>query len=289
MVNKCDFFIVGAPKCGTTSLNRYLGLHPSLCLSNPKEVNYFSASDIKAQGLYYKEKLIEDAESYAGCFSHSREGDLLGEGSVSYLYYKAVPGNIYDYNPCAKIIIILRDPVDRAFSHYLMDRRLGYVSESFSNIFSNSTKYPVHYQQYFSLGKYFEQVKRYVDFFGRDQVFIINDVDLKCSTVQVLRGVCGFLGVEFCEEMYTEKSHNEYKVPRNFIVSKLYESYFLRSAVQRLIPKVMQDKVKSILFSSGGKPVLGSELNRKLNAYFEEDRKLLAKLISDDFPLRWGG
>ena len=125
---KVDFFIVGAPKAGTTSLYHYLNEHPEISMSSQKEPDYFSDADIQNEGMYYGKNRIDTIKKYHSLFDDNSESKLKGEASVSYLFYKNVPQKIKAYNPDSKIIIMLRNPIERAFSHYLMDYRLGLVS-----------------------------------------------------------------------------------------------------------------------------------------------------------------
>ena len=138
---KVDFFIVGAPKAGTTSLYYYLNEHPEIEMSTQKETDFFSDSAIQKQGLYYGKNRIDTEEKYNGLFNTQKKDVIFGEGSVSYLFYPTVAQEIKAYNPIAKIIIMLRNPIDRAFSHYLMDYRLGLVSDSFEDIINKKSKH----------------------------------------------------------------------------------------------------------------------------------------------------
>ena len=130
---KVDFFIVGAPKAGTTSLYYYLNEHPEIVMSTQKETDFFSDESLQKQRLYYGKNRIETIEKYHALF-RQKQDKIYGEASVSYLFYEDVPKKIKTYNPKAKIIIMLRNPTDRAFSHYLMDYRLGLLSTSLDRI-----------------------------------------------------------------------------------------------------------------------------------------------------------
>ena len=134
---KVDFFIVGAPKAGTTSLYHYLNEHPQVEMSLQKEPDYFSEAAIQEQGIYYGKNRIDTEEKYNTLFNTQKKDVIFGEGSVSYLFYPTVAQDIKAYNSMAKIIIMLRNPIDRAFSHYLMDFRLGLLSDRFKDVFNN--------------------------------------------------------------------------------------------------------------------------------------------------------
>ena len=130
---KVDFFIVGAPKAGTTSLYYYLNEHPEIEMSTQKETDFFSDSAIQKQGLYYGKNRIDTLEKYHNLFPTTQE-KKYGEASVSYLFYEDVPEKIKAYNSKGKIIIMLRNLVDRAFSHYLMDYRLVLISSTLEEV-----------------------------------------------------------------------------------------------------------------------------------------------------------
>ena len=161
---KVDFFIVGAPKAGTTSLYHYLSEHPQIEMSSQKEPDYFSDKAINEQGMYYGKNRVNTLDKYESLFVQ-KESVVYGEASVSYLFYENVPEDIKKYNPNAKIIIMLRNPIERAFSHYLMDYRLGLISDSFENVLAKISKHKnahLFYQQYIEVSKYAKQIQRYL-------------------------------------------------------------------------------------------------------------------------------
>ena len=110
-LSKPTFFIIGAPKCGTTSLHTYLNSHSQITMSHPKEPHYFS-TDIENGGIRNKEK-------YEDCFSHS-DGNAVavGESSTLYLYSKVAVQNICKYNKDAKFITMIRNPIEIARSFH---------------------------------------------------------------------------------------------------------------------------------------------------------------------------
>jgi sulfotransferase family protein len=161
-----NFFIIGAAKAGTTSLYHYLEDHQEVFMCSVKEPNYFSYDDIIRQNLYYSEKGFGNKEEYEALFKDVTSEKAIGEASVSYLFYEKTPTKIKAVVPDAKIIIILRNPVDRGFSHFLMDKKLGYISLVFEDVIFKRVQHKnidLYYQQYVELGLYHEQVKRYKD------------------------------------------------------------------------------------------------------------------------------
>ena len=107
---KPNFFIVGAPKCGTTSLSVYLSQHPEILISDPKEPHHFS-TDIENGG-------IRDLSKYLTCFTNKNNPKAIGDASTLYLYSKVAISNILEFNKDAKFIVMLRNPLEVAFSFH---------------------------------------------------------------------------------------------------------------------------------------------------------------------------
>ena len=191
---KVGIFIVGAPKAGTTSLHYYMNEHPEILMSSVKEPNFFSDKEIVDQGLYYETSGINTSQKYHNLFLEKEDEKIFGESSVSYLFYPKVSKRIKEYNTVAKIIIMLRNPVERAFSHYLMDFRLGLLSDRFEDVFNK--KEGLKFQQYFLLGNYYSQVKRYFNEFSKENVHIIWYSDFKKDTEKEVQKVFKFIGVD---------------------------------------------------------------------------------------------
>ena len=274
---KVNTFIVGAPKAGTTSLYFYLQQHPDVCMSEIKEPNYFTAQDVV--NLYYDVSPINSEDWYHSLFAEPTRR-VVGEGSVSYLFYPEVAQKIYEYNSEARILIILRNPVKRAFSHYLMDCRLGLCDISFEKIMDNPSKYPHFYQQFISLGKYHQQIKRYIDVFGQNQVKVMFYDDLKADTSLFLDQVFSFLALKSVDVNMVVK--NKFKQPSNTIIAKLYKFKLLRSYFNNFFPKKMLLLIKSVLFKDSKKPTLDPTIKRKLFEIYKKDIAELSKLLSKD-------
>lgn len=280
--SKVNFFIVGAPKCATTSLHRYLDKHPDIFMSIPKETNFFSSEEILSQKLFYDEKIIKTKSEYEEVFAGAYSGQLLGEASVSYLFYSEAARKIRAHNPDAKIIIMIRDPVERAFSHFLMDQRLGYCNHSLESILENRDGLSLYYQQYVLVGLYHDQIKRYIDLFGSENVFVALDEDLAVDGENLLSSLCDFLGLEFLPELHSCKKHNSYKEPSSFIVAQLYKIGALRRAFQKLMPKSVSDLVKKRIFSNADKPEMSDFLQDELYSIFNDDILKTGELIGRD-------
>lgn len=280
---KVDFFIVGAPKSGTTSLYHYLNQHQDICMSLIKEPNYFSSEELNDQGLYYKAKVISKLESYYKIFIKEKDHQLLGEASVSYLFYQNVPLKIYKYNPNAKIIILLRNPIERAHSHYLMDYRLGHTKISLDSILNDSSvkDHALLYQQYIELGFYYNQVKRYIDVFGHNNVCVMLYDKLKENNEKLTNNILRFLNVDLNNDINFKIPYNRSKSSTNKIIQKLYSLTFIRKSVSFLFPNIIISYINKIFFNNKENS-LSTRLEDKLYNLYSEDILLLEKMLKID-------
>ena len=199
-----DFFLIGAPRCGTTSLSRYLADNPQVCFSRPKEPHYFS--------LFAPHASLDDLETayLARYFSHYRESHkAIGEGSVSYLYSPYAIQRILRVNPQAKFIAILRNPLDMLASYHLRMRFTVMEDvEDFATAWSlqevraRGERIPKHcldphlllYREVASFGL---QVERLYQLVGRDRSLVLLFDDLVRDPLAVYRQVLTFIGVEY--------------------------------------------------------------------------------------------
>ena len=287
-MKKVDFFIVGAPKAGTTSLYHYLDAHPDIEMSSKKEPDFFSDADLQKQRMYYSEVRINNLSKYNALFKQE-DVQLRGEASVSYLYYPDVPSKIKEYNSEAKIIIMLRNPIDRAFSHYLMDYRLGLVTDSFETIINNKSKHKnahLHYQQYLSVSEYSSQIERYLDVFGKNKVHIIDYENFKNNTAEIIKEVFSFLGLNSDFSLNLSKKYNLYSMPKNRIIRYIYSFVMLRRIFSFLFPKKIVQYIRGVLFRVDKKPKISAETRDFLIEFFHNDIQNLSRLLNKDFT-KW--
>jgi len=283
---KVDFFIVGAPKSGTTSLYNYLNQHYSISMSSIKEPNFFSSSELFDQQLYYKTKTITDLSKYHALFSGKEQCCMLGEASVSYLFYSDVANKIYDYNHKAKIIMILRDPIERAISHYNMDKRLGYVKTSLENILDDisSKDNILFYQQYIQLGLYYSQVKKYFDVFGKENVCVMLYDDMKHDNNIFTNKVISFLGLEEDLNIDFETPYNSYKKSSFRFINFLYSISFIRKTIIKLLPYSLLQKINNSFFTKK-ETKISKELEMRLYDLFINDILLLEQMLGIELKL----
>lgn len=279
---KVDFFIVGAPKAGTTSLYKYLNQHQDVVMSSVKEPNYFSNEELESQDLYYASKNITDEKDYHSLFQANGEKKKLGEASVSYLFYPKVSKRIFTYNKDAKIIIILRNPVDRAYSHYKMDFRLGFVKRDFEDLVLNNNKEgSLFYQQYIDLGLYHQQVKSYIDEFGSTNVCVMFYEDLKKDRATFVNNIFSFLNLKSDSNINFNLKYNKSKLPSNNFMRYLYSISLVRKTASFLFNERLINFINKNFFRESNQEI-ESKVRHKLNQVFLNDIFMLEKLLNKD-------
>ncbi|MFB6226954.1 MAG: sulfotransferase domain-containing protein [bacterium] len=212
-MNGPDFFIVGAPKCGTTAMTHYLDSHPDIFFPDDKEFHYFG-SDIKYEDVF---RNIRDRDEYFSQFEDAGEDQVVGETSTMNLYSERAAREIHDYDPGSKIIIMLRNPVDMMHSlhrHYLYGG--NETIEDFEEALSaeperkqgNRLPETMRFREglyYRDVASYYKQVQSYYDVFERDQISVIVFDDFVNQTDVVYHETLEFLGVSTDHEPEFER------------------------------------------------------------------------------------
>ena len=199
-----DFFLIGAPRCGTTALSNYLADNPQLCFPRPKEPHYFS--------LFAPHTSRDNLESayLARYFSHYQQSHkAIGEGSVSYLYSPDALRRILNLNPQARFIAILRNPLDMLASYHLRMRfTLMEDAEDFATAWSlqemraRGERIPKHcldprLLMYHEVASFGLQIERLYDLVGRDGSLVLLFDDLVRDPLTVYKQALKFIGVEY--------------------------------------------------------------------------------------------
>jgi hypothetical protein len=301
-----NFFIIGAQKAGTTSLYYYLKQHPQVYMSPRKEPHFFEGrhSEYRKRGRSLPP--VTDIGDYQALFEGVTDEKAIGEASASYLYSPKAPALITRSIPDAKLIAILRNPADRAYSNFLHCVQLGREPlASFVEALQAEEKRirgnwgPLwHYKQ---KGFYCTQVKRYFDTFGQDQVKVYLYDDLRAKPIGILRDIFRFLDVDqtFVPDLSIE--HNTAGLPRNrsiFAVAKRLASRnpaLEVAIVERFLPAALRRYVKNQVFVKP--PPLPVGVRRQLIDSYREDILKLEELIQrdlspwleDDENKRWHG
>jgi hypothetical protein len=219
-----NFVIVGAAKAGTTAIYHYLLQHPQIYLSPLKETNYFALAgqELCFRGPgdddYVNRLSITDEAAYFAQFDGVRDEIAIGEASPLYLYHPQAAGRIYDTIPKTKIIAVLRNPVDRAYSafiHLVRDQRE--VHRDFEQALAHEQQRIAdnweHIWHYATMGRYYEQLKRYYDLFPQEQIKVYLYRDLRTEPDALLRDTLDYLGVDPNFSFDTKTRYNEASLP----------------------------------------------------------------------------
>jgi hypothetical protein len=294
-VKKVDFFIVGVQKTGTTSLYKYLDEHPDILMPEVKENNYFIIDKAYEKGEAYFHKFFKSYQSQK----------RIGSASVHMFSNQVVPERVYKYNKDAKIIIILRNPVDRAYSAYNFALKNGWESPSNSFIDTlalqekrvNGNDNEQTNLSYFYVGLYYKHISNWLKWFPKEQVYILLNSDLKKNAQQVVKDVCRFLGVSENVNINTEIIHNKsgdvrFKSIHYFIRSRDNK---VKNFISNLLPfkarhllrtKVRNGLDKLNMIEVEYKPLTIEERKSAFN-YFDEDVKELSAFLNKDLYNQW--
>ena len=279
-----NFFIVGAAKAGTSSLYAYLKNTPGVYMSEHKEPHYFI--DNMKPGYY-------DESKYLQLFKKIKNEKAIGEASTGYLIDPSSAKCIHDKIPDAKIIILLRDPVERAFSSYLMFTNRTKKDLSFPEIFLETfgTEYGLKYDKnpYLGRGLYSSQVKKYLEIFGEENVGIWFFEDMKKDAMQVVKGVLKFLKIDSLPPDNVSKIYNPYWVFRGKITKSLSSNTTIRKIIPIFLPTLtLRHLVFNKLFiKEAQKPKLPESERRKLENYYYDDVIALEKVLKKKIPWEW--
>ncbi len=219
---RVDFLIAGAQKSGTTAMWSYLRLQPEICMARKKEVHFFDNEkifgketvDYSSPERFFPEGRLKrwnfsGLENFSGdkydlyhaFFSPQPPQHLCGEASPTYMYWYDAPERIWEYNPAMKFIIILRNPIDRAYSQWNIKRVNRGERRSFRAVLEREVKNPhqrlpfQHKGRIIDRGFYTEQIRRIWHFFPKEQTLFLKTEELRNEPQATIDKVCNFLGV----------------------------------------------------------------------------------------------
>jgi len=287
-----DFLVVGAARAGTTTLHSYLHQHPEIFLPDVKEPCFFVFDG--DENKYVNGKFafaVRDISSYEKLFLKAGRDQVTGEMSTPYLYLyeKAIKTikKYFDASGEIKIVIMLRNPVDRAFSQYAWRVRDGREPLSFEEaINAESERKKENYSfDYFYLdrGYYYHQLKAYIENFR--SLYLILFEDFEKDPNRILRELCLFLGVD--EEFIFKNvaAQNESAVPKSKSLSRLVTTESkLKYKLWYGFPDPVRKRIRTLFskMNAGSKISMNPETREKLVEIYREDILKLQKLIGRD-------
>jgi len=292
-IKKPDFFIVGAPKCGTTSMAKYLSQHPEIFIPDIKEPNFFG-KDLTGK------KYCNNIDEYLELF-HGNEHKICGEASTWYLYSKTAAREIYKFNKNAKIIIMLRNPVDVMYS---LHSQLVYNAthediEDFEEALmaeedrKKGLRIPSYCHRpeallYTEVVNFAEQIKRYYEVFKKENIMIIIFEEFVKNLDRIYEDTLRFLGandIQFKPDFIVYNLRKKYKFktlqillrrPPNLILL-LLKVFPFKNILKRAYDYILKFNTKYIIEKE-----IDPQLRKKLLQKFEPEIKRLSFMISKD-------
>lgn len=310
-----NFFLVGAAKAGTTSLYHYLKQHPGIYMSPIKEPNYF-AEEIRVQNLELsmrrlaearapslrkyldgpaKENFsggpVEEWKDYLKLFAHASEETAIGEASPCYLWSPTAPARIAQVFPNARIIIVLRDPADRAFSQYRHMMTFASRNISFTTFVDQgmadtgeriSETYP-----FLHFGFYFEQIERYLEHFPREQIQIGFYEDFVADPQAFLSAIHRFLDVKPTFNTDLSIRHMQARIPRSRRVNETLKRLNLWGIGQKVVTsRPIRSLIHRSVYQARNVLAMTPCERARLVAFYRSDIEGLPGLLDRDLS-RW--
>jgi hypothetical protein len=282
-----NFFVVGAQKCGTTSLHTYLEAHPAIYLPEGKETKFFADDARYAKGVEYYQQ---------HWFSGIKAGQLVGEVDPDYMYFDAALDRMADILDIksTKFLFVFREPVSRAFSHYLMTYRRGLDPLSFEEAIAAEPArirkgyYERLHYSYMDRGYYYRQVMRFLERVDREQMLFILTEDLAKDADRVMTEVFQFLGIEHYASPAFRERQLTARVPKSVKLVKAVKSHGVHKNLFRLLLPVpaIRKRLRQGILSWNETDDIDISLNEythnRLKAMFLEENMKLSKLIDRD-------
>ncbi len=305
-----NFFIVGAPKAGTTSLYSYLDQHPQVYMSPIKEPCYFCTeyrpenfTEVRRRQIERNQEALTEFlngpmrekrfdlmlfewEDYLKLFRNVKHETAVGEATPCYLWSKTAAGKIFSRIPDAKIVMVLRNPADRAFSEYLQAVASGLVRRSFREHIDAALRFKGHQlgmeYPFLQFGLYYEQVKRYLALFPKDNVLVHLYDDWHAQPKRIIAETFRFLGVDdsFLPDM--SRKYQQPRVPRLPAVNHFFRRLGIRQNLRRLTPQRLLPTIRSLAFRPRRSVLMDPSERQYLISYYRDDIKMLEGLLNRD-------
>lgn len=257
------FMLIGAEKCGTTSLYHYLRQHPSVFMCTPKEPEYFSGNGIRTR------------EAYEALFAEAAGKKAVGEASVGYLHNTHAPARIKKALPDVRLFAVLRDPAERAYSHYNMLVSAGAVpNRPYLDVLTEARRTGNYRYTGLPTSRYADALQRYYDLFDGDHLRIYLYENYRRDPAGMMHSIFEYVGVNPDYRPDTARRHNETFAPRNDLLHRLIQGKSsVKAAARRVLPDPIRDRLARLLHRTNRAPVPPLE---------EEARRLIYGMLRDD-------
>ena len=285
-----NFLIIGAAKAGTTALHKYLQQHPQIYMTPNKETNFFAfeGQEINFQGIgdeALKDFSITDLETYQEQFAGVAKESAIGEACPSYLYYSQAAPRIKQYIPNTRLIVILRNPIDRAYANFLHTVRddrephtdFALALQDEATRIKNNWEWFWHYVQ---VGFYGKQLQHYYEIFSENQIKVYLYEDLKENAIALLQDIFRWLKVDdtFVPDMALRP--NKSGMPKNKLLHQvLTKPNPVKTLLKPLFPAKLRQKIQHQNLNT---PQLSQEVRQQLLDVYRADILQCQDLIDRD-------
>jgi hypothetical protein len=286
LVNRPNFFIVGAPKSGTTNISYYLMQHPDVFMPDNLEPYYFARLDVPKN---FKRKIISDESKYLDLFKKSKNCKAIGESSPVYMYCPHSAEDIKKKNPESKIIISLRNPIEITYSEYFSLKFMGFDNNlSFNELLDLSeeqmSKGEFNIDSLLESGFYSKHIKRFQEIFPKEQIKIIIFDDYIKNTIPTIKSILSFLDIKKQID-FSKSAQGAYKIPTNSVSKLILNNSVIRDVSKRIIPTVSRQKFgEKFLVKESKRPELKQKDRQRLQKIFKNDVEDLEKLLGEKLP-----
>lgn len=281
-----NFFVVGAPKSGTTNISYYLKMSKHVFMPENLEPYYFARSDIPKK---YHREIIKDKKKYLNLFKKTTFHTASGESSPVYLYCPHSAEYIKEEFPNSKIIISLRNPIEITYSQYYSLKFMKFDNnKKFRELIDIDEKRISNNEFYIDsileAGFYSKHIKRFQKIFSEDQIKIIIFEEYIKNTIPTINSILKFLNINELID-YEEQPKGAYKIPKNFFSKQILNNRPIRKISQLLIPTVTRQKFgEKYLVKESKKPKMELEDRVRLKEIFQRDVKQTETILNRSLP-----
>ena len=301
-----NLFLIGGMRCGSTTLHLMLGQHPDIYMSPVKEPYFYVAEAMRRKlsagnttdpeairhlNEYVKQGKYRTVEKYATLFNGARHEKYIGESS-HYLYHPEAASVIFEDCPNSRIIVSIRNPVERLYSEYLLYRRNGQVKKSFEEFALEGCEFnefgeliAITPPSKIPKGLYHRLLREWLRIFGPNQVKIVLYDDLVRDPVKVCQSIFEWLGIDSTFVPVQVRSQPG-GIPRTSLLTRLDHSPALRpvkALFKRILPDITRQRLRPFVYRHlTTRPRIDPDLRSRLMAIYREDIENLETLLNLD-------
>lgn len=270
-----DFLVVAAPRAGTTSLHRYLDAHPQVFMAPQKEVHFFDQHHHRGPDWYRQQ------------FAEAEPRQVVGDATPTYLFAPGAVERMAELLPDAKLIVVLRNPVDRAYSNYWYWRTMFPDGRSFAELARAEMADPEApaaegFQPYLAMGRYLPQLRHLMDHYPRKALLVLLLEDLKEDAASAFRSVCCFLDIR--EDTVPKEVGRTFN-PAPRLRSEQLRRAMLRTRAWRWLPNRLVNGIDRLNRRPAPYPPMDPALRNELLDWYREDNEALARWLGRDLSM----